>query len=112
MANIKVANAVIPSKVDTPLDARSRITAEVEILNIENPAIGQLVYCINNGKFYVVTGLKAKQIGAITVQNAAVDTYEELSTGGGGGGGLSEAEKEELLNELEDRLLNGEWGTV
>ena len=108
MANIKVASAVIPSKVDTPLDARSRITAEVDILNIENPAIGQLVYCTANGKFYVVTGLKAKQIGAITVQNAAVDTYTELSTGGE----LSEEQKEELLNELEDRLLNGEWGTV
>ena len=108
MANIKVAGAVIPSKVDTPLDARSRITAEVDILNIDNPAIGQLVYCIANGKFYVVTGLKAKQIGAIQVQNAAVDTYAELSTGGE----LSEEQKEELLNELEDRLLNGEWGTV
>ena len=108
MANIKVANAVIPSKVDTPLDARSRITSEVDILNIENPAIGQLVYCTTNGKFYVVTGLKPKMVGAIQVQNAAVDTYTELSTGGE----LSEEQKEELLNELEDRLLNGEWGTV
>jgi hypothetical protein len=109
--NVKIANSVIPSKVDTPLDARSRVVSEADILNIENPAIGQLVYCINNGKFYVVTGLKAKQIGAITVQNAAVDTYEELSAGGGGGE-ISEEQKEELLNELEDRLLNGEWGTV
>lgn len=110
MANIKVAGAVIPSKVDTPLDARSRITAEVDILNIENPAVGQLVYCTGNGKFYVVKTLKAKQVGAIQVQNAAVDTYEELATGGGGE--ISEEQKEELLNELEDRLLNGEWGTV
>lgn len=108
--NVKIANSVIPSKVDTPLDARSRVVAEADILNIENPAIGQLVYCTGNGKFYVVTGLKAKQIGAITVQNAAVDTYKELSAGGGGE--ISEEQKEELLNELEDRLLNGEWGTV
>jgi hypothetical protein len=107
MANIKVASAVIPSKVDTPLDARSRVAYEADILNLENPAIGQLVYCTGTGKFYVVKTLKAKQVGAITVQDAAVDTYEEL-----GGGELSEDQKNELLDELEDRLLNGEWGTV
>lgn len=107
--NVKIAKSVIPSKVDTPLDARSRITAEVEILNIENPAVGQLVYCTGNGKFYVVKTLKVKHVGAIMVQNAAVDTYEELAAGGGE---ISEEQKEELLNELEDRLLNGEWGTV
>lgn len=105
--NIKTANSVIPSRVDTPLDARSRVTSETNIVNIENPAIGQLVYCTDTGKFYVVKTLKAKQIGAIVVHNAAVDTYEELSTGGE----LSEEQKNELLDELEDRLLNGEWGT-
>ena len=107
--NVKIANSVIPSKVDTPLDARSRVVAEADILNIENPAVGQIVYCTGNGKFYVVKTLKEKQVGAIVVQNAAVDTYEELATGGGE---ISEEQKEELLNELEDRLLNGEWGTV
>ena len=106
--NVKIANSVIPSKVDTPLDARSRVVAEADILNIENPAVGQLVYCTGNGKFYVVKTLKEKQVGAIMVQNAAVDTYEELAAGGGE---LSEDQKNELLDELEDRLLNGEWGT-
>ena len=107
--NIKVANSVIPSKADTPLDARSRVAAEADILNIENPAIGQLVYCTGTGKFYVIKTLKAKTVGAIVAQNTAVDTYEELATGGGE---LSEDQKNELLDELEDRLLNGEWGTV
>ena len=105
--NVKIASSVIPSKVDTPLDARSRVVAEADILNIENPAVGQLVYCTSNGKFYVVKTLKEKQVGAIMVQNAAVDTYEELAAGGE----LSEDQKNELLDELEDRLLNGEWGT-
>ena len=108
MANIKTADSLLPSKADTLLDARCRVVTEADILNIEAPAIGLTVYCLENGKLYVITGLKAKQIGAITVQNAAVDTYTELSTGGE----LSEEQKEELLNELEDRLLNGEWGTV
>jgi hypothetical protein len=105
--NVKIANSVIPSKVDTPLDARSRVAYEADILNIENPSIGQLVYCTSTGKFYVIKTLKSKTVGAIGVQNAAVDIYEELATGGGE---LSEAQKEELLDELENRLLNGEWG--
>lgn len=107
--NVKIANSVIPSKVDTPLDARSRVAYEADILNLENPAVGQLVYCTSNGKFYVVKTLKEKQVGAIMAQSAAVATYEELATGGGE---LTEDQKNELLDELEDRLLNGEWGTV
>lgn len=107
MSTIKVADAVIPSRVNTPLDVRSRVASESDILRIENPAIGGLVYCTGTGKFYVIKTLKEKQVGAIVTQNAAVDTYEELSTGGE----LSEDQKEDLLNELENRLLNGEWGT-
>lgn len=107
MANIKVSAAVIPSTANTPLDARCRIDREEDIYIIENPAIGLLVYCIGNGKYYIVTSLKAKEIGAIIVQDAAVDTYKELSTGGE----LTEEAKNDLLDELEDRLLNGEWGT-
>ena len=80
--NVKIANSVIPSKVDTPLDARSRVAYEADMLNIENPAVGQLVYCTSNGKFYVIKTLKTKQIGAIAVQNGAVDTYEELASSG------------------------------
>lgn len=108
MANIKTADSLLPSKVNTPLDARGRVATEADILNIEAPAIGQLVYCLENGRFYVITALKSKMIGAIQVLDAAVAAYEELVSGNN----LSDGQKEELLNELEDRLLNGEWGTV
>ena len=107
MAQIKVSDSVIPSKVDTPLDARSRVDSESDILNITNAYVGQLVYCVQTGAYYVVTALKEKSVGSVVVQKAAVAEYKALSSGGGG---LSEAEKEELLDELEDRLLNGEWG--
>lgn len=107
MANIKLASSVIPSTVDTPLDARSRVAAEADIINIEAPAVGQMIYCTETGKFYIVKTLTSKTIGAIVVQNAAVGTYEELSTGGE----LSEDQENALLDKLEDRLLNGEWGT-
>lgn len=108
MANIKVADSVILSKANTPLDARCRVATEADILNIELPFVGLLVYVLDSGKFYTITSVKEKVIGAMTVAETAVDTYEELATGGE----LSEDQKNELLDELEDRLLNGEWGTV
>lgn len=108
MANIKTADSLLPSKVNTPLDARSRVATEADILNIEAPAIGQLVYCLENGRFYVVTALQPKVIGAATVADLAVKEYREF----GSDCSLSDDQKNELLDELEDRLLNGEWGTV
>ena len=78
MANITIAASVLPGTTDTPLDARCRVTNEAEILNIENPCVGLLVFCTGSGKFYVVTKLKSKQIGVFLVENASVDTYIEL----------------------------------
>ena len=83
MTNIKVAGSVIPSKVNTPLDARSRVATVADILNIEVPAIGQLVYCLENGKFYVITALQPKLVGTVPVANMAVAEYTELITGSG-----------------------------
>ncbi len=83
MANTIVASSVIPASTDTPLDARSRISAESEMFNIENPYVGLVVFCVDNGKFYVVKRLKAKQIGVFLVENAAVDAYEEIFSGSG-----------------------------
>ena len=84
MATVKTAGGLIPGTVDTPLDARSRVSAEAEIMNIENPVLGALVFCSENGKYYKITALKSKQIGPLTVENAAVAEYEELQSGGSG----------------------------
>lgn len=84
MATVKTAGGLIPGTVDTPLDARSRVSAEAEIMNIENPVLGALVFCSGNGKYYKITALKSKQIGPLTVENAAVAEYEELQSGGFG----------------------------
>ena len=84
MATVKTAGGLIPGTVDTPLDARSRVSAEAEIMNIENPVLGALVFCSGNGKYYKITALKSKQIGPLTVENAAVAEYEELQSGGSG----------------------------
>ena len=82
MATVKTAGGLIPGTVDTPLDARGRVSAEAEIMNIENPVLGALVFCSENGKYYKITALKSKQIGALTVPNAAVAEYEEFQSGG------------------------------
>lgn len=84
MATVKTAGGLIPGTVDTPLDARSRVSAEAEIMNIENPVLGALVFCSGNWKYYKITALKSKQIGPLTVENAAVAEYEELQSGGFG----------------------------
>lgn len=78
MANIKVADSVILSKANTPLDARCRVATEADILNIELPFVGLLVYVLDSGKFYTITAVKEKLIGAMTVAGAAVAEYEEF----------------------------------
>ena len=55
MATVKTAGGLIPGTVDTPLDARSRVSAEAEIMNIENPVLGALVFCSGNCKYYKIT---------------------------------------------------------
>ena len=82
MANIKVADSMIPSKANTPLDARYRVATEADILNIELPFVGLLVYVIETGKFYTVTAVKEKALtDSITVADAAVAEYKEFIAG-------------------------------
>ena len=104
----QVAQALTPSyAVNTPIDARTVVNGTSDIADIELPYIGMRVYCTGNGKEYRITSLKAKTIGALTVENAAVDEYEEIAegggssqetpSGGGGGGGSSEDAKKMAL---------------
>lgn len=101
-----IHGSLIPATTNTPIDARCRVETESDILNIENPYIGQLIYCIDSGKFYVINTLASKKIGPLSVDNAAVGTYTELTTGGS----IPELDKEALFNEFEDRILKAAWG--
>ena len=76
MANIITSGALLPSTVDTPLDARTRITNLDGIESIDNPYIGMIFYCTGTGKLYKVKTLKSVSIGSGT--GYAVDTYEAL----------------------------------
>lgn len=84
MSTIETAGSLRPGTADTPLDQRTRVNSTADISNIELPYLGMLVYCIETGKYYKITKLKAKQLGALTVPDAAVDTYEELGASSDG----------------------------
>ena len=67
-----------PTSVDTPLDIRTRVETEADILSIPKPYIGMVVYVKDTGKRFEVLTLKDKKQGLKVVKNAAVDTYKEL----------------------------------
>ena len=83
---IEVAASLTIGLVNTPLDSRTRIEKISDIVNIENPFVGMLIYCLADEKTYIVKSLKSKAIGAFTVENAVIDQYEEFC---GSGKGLS-----------------------
>lgn len=83
MANAQITQSIIPAYTDMPLDARARVATESDILNIENPYIGLIVYVIDTGLSFIVTALKEKTIGEVTVPNAAVNTYKQLTSSEG-----------------------------
>ena len=74
----KTTGNLIPSAVNTPLDVRARVATLADAANIQNPELGGIFYCIETGRHYKITALTSKTIGAIDVENAAVDTYEAL----------------------------------
>ena len=78
MSVIETSGSIRPGTTNTPLDQRIRVNNFAEIGSIELPYLGQIVYCLETKKYYQITGLKSKLIGAFTVQDAAVDTYEAI----------------------------------
>ncbi len=78
---IEVSNSLTVGKTNTPLDDRTRIATLTDMESVQNPFLGMIIFCVDNGKHYKVTGLKDKQIGALTVPNAQVDTYSVTGAG-------------------------------
>lgn len=76
---IKLSGASHPNITDTPLDARTRVETEADIMDIPMPYIGMVVYVKDTGKRYEILTLKDKKIGIRVVKNAAVNTYRELT---------------------------------
>lgn len=93
--NINVSGALIPTTINTPLDARTVVKTIDDLSTISYPHIGMLVYIWSEYRFIHVTSLGPKKIGSLTVPMAAIDEWEYLDSN-------------EKVNELEGRVQNVE----
>ena len=57
-----ISGSLVPSTKDTPIDSRTRVTTLDDILTIDLPYVGMIVFVEEVGKHYVVKSLKAKVI--------------------------------------------------
>jgi hypothetical protein len=71
---VQVAGSIRPRTTDTPTDARQRVATLADIDSIDLPFVGMLVYCVATDKYYKITALNEDE--------DAVESYEELATGG------------------------------
>lgn len=81
---IAVGKGLIIGQKNTPTRVGDRIATISEIESIPNPWKGMLVYVEDEGLYYIVTSLKAKKAGPITIADAMVDTYQVFDQGSGG----------------------------
>jgi hypothetical protein len=65
---VVVNGSLIPSVKNVPLDFRCRVAAIEDILNIELPFVGMVVYVEQEEKFYVVKTLKGSKVGNIELE--------------------------------------------
>ena len=77
---VKVTGAFAPNATDIPLDIRTRVETEADIMDIPKPYIGMVVYVKDTGKRFEVLTLKSKKQGLTIVPNAAVNTYKEFGS--------------------------------
>lgn len=68
-----------PSTKDTPIDIRSRVATETDILEIPNPYVGLIIYVQDTGKRFEVLSIKDVQSGLSKVSR--VDMYKEIIMG-------------------------------
>ena len=74
----KTTGNLLPGGVNTPLDARFAVDTLNDVEQMQNPVLGGIFYCKADGKHYKITELESKLVGAITVANAKVKSYEEF----------------------------------
>ena len=73
---IAVAQSLIPSTAQAPLDARTVVATLADIANVDNPYVGLEIYVTATGKKYRVATLTETTIGTRTVYT--VGTYEAI----------------------------------
>ena len=73
---IAVAQSLIPSAPQVPLDSRTVVAALADIPNVANPYVGLEIFCTATGQKYRVKTLMAQTVGTRTVYT--VGTYEAV----------------------------------
>ena len=68
-----------PNPVDTPIDIRTRVETEADIVNIPKPYIGMVIFVKDTGKRFEVVSLKDAGTGMSIVENGAVNEYKEIA---------------------------------
>ena len=76
----KCPGGLMPNAADTPIDIRTRVETEADIMDIPKPYIGMIVYVKDTGKRFEILTLKSKKQGPTIIKNAAVDTYKEFGS--------------------------------
>ena len=74
--NINVSGALIPTTINTPLDARTVVETVDNLDTISYPYIGMQVYILSENRFIHVTSLGPKKIGPLIVPMSSIDGWE------------------------------------
>ena len=83
MANIQLTGSIVQNGTDTPTRVGQRVETEEDIKNIGTPYRGMIIYIADQDSFVYVKTLKSKEIiPGVQVDQALVDEYVPLQTGG------------------------------
>ena len=74
----KIKGSLKLTVANTPLDIRTVVETEADILSIPMPYVGMVVYVKDTGKRFEVLTLKDYKKGMKVVKDGAVDTYREV----------------------------------
>ena len=75
---IKMNGSLKLTIANTPLDIRTVVETEEDILSIPMPYVGMVIYAKDTGKRFEVLTLKDYKKGMKVVKDGAVDTYREI----------------------------------
>ena len=75
---IKMNGSLKLTIANTPLDIRTVVETEEDILSIPMPYVGMVIYARDTGKRFEVLTLKDKKIGVKVIKDGAIDTYREI----------------------------------
>ena len=74
----KINGSLKLTVANTPLDIRTVVETEADILSIPMPYVGMVIYAKDTGKRFEVLTLKDYKKGMTIIKDGAVDTYREI----------------------------------